>query len=96
MYLFVDILGACALFVYRAAGVPLQAHQLLCADGECCSYSDPGPWGPASSAPAWPAYTGRKTFRHQTDGTNGVSLGLNNNSARTVHIQKKLSASLFS
>lgn len=93
MDLFVDILCAYAVFVNRAAGIPLQAHQLLCADGECCSYSDPGPRGPASSDPTWPAYTGRKTSGHHTDGTDGVSLSLNNSSFRTT--QTKLPASLF-
>lgn len=62
LHLFVDIVCACALFVHRAAGVPVQAHQLLCADGECCSHSDAGPWCPASADPTRPAYTGRKIF----------------------------------
>lgn len=76
LYLFVDILCACALFLHRAAGLPLQAQQLLCADGECCSHSDSGPWCPASSDPTWPAYTGMKAFRHHRDGTNGVFWGV--------------------
>lgn len=96
LYLFVDMHCTCALFAHRAAGIPLQAHKLLCPDGECCSHSDPGPWCPASSDPAWPAHTGRKTLVHRRAWTNGVSLGLNNSSARTAHIQTNLSASLFS
>lgn len=75
LHLFVNHLCACALFVCRAAGVPLQAQQLLCADGECCPHSDSGPWCPASSDPTWSAYTGMKAFKLHRDGTNGVFWG---------------------
>lgn len=64
--LFVDILYACPLFVCRAAGVPFQAHQLLCADGECCSHSDAGPWCPASADPTWTSHTGKKVSQRGT------------------------------
>ncbi|KAF3854530.1 hypothetical protein F7725_022585 [Dissostichus mawsoni] len=50
-----------------AAGVPFQAHQLLCADGECCSHSDAGPWCPASADPTWPADTAGLAQRHPAD-----------------------------
>lgn len=58
--LFDDIFGSYALFTPRAAGITFQAHQLLCADGECCSHSDAGPWCPASADPAWPPYAGKE------------------------------------
>lgn len=53
-----------ASFAHRAAGIPFQAHKLLCADGECCSHSDAGPWYPVSADPTRPPYTGMKRFRY--------------------------------
>lgn len=48
------------LCVLRAAGFPVQAHRLLCADGECRSYSDAGPRRSAAADPDRPVDTGRE------------------------------------
>lgn len=70
--LFFDMFCACPFFVRRVAGIPFQAHQLLCADGECCSHSDAGPWCPASADPTWTSHTGRTISQRGTQYSFGL------------------------